>query len=193
MKNIKKISLLFVTIIILFSFSRINKYFNNNIVSTCNESFMINNLNLNLCNNEIKLTSSDLLNGIGNSIFTKTFEEIEEDSFEDTDGKAYFYEFSENQNTDKTITFIIFEYPNNKYYYSFSIDSDNVSITYNSGTEFKIGDSMDKIASEFSSKGFEYDPQKKLATINIIDEGYITFYFDDSQNLKSISFNYNLI
>lgn len=190
MKNIKLLFLLIgLSLLCFIRMKGLNKNKQSiNDLNVCNEVFSINNLNLDLCNNQNVLTESQIKNGLGN-LFIKSFSRIDETSFEDTGGKGYHYEYSEIGNSQKTVFISVFLYPNNTYYYTFSIDSDKVTLSYNSGTGIKIGDSLNKISTIFQSKGFVYDSQNKSGTINITnDEGYLTLYFDNNQ-LISIEYN----
>lgn len=189
MKNIKFLFLLIVLPFLCFiSVKGLNKNKHSiNDLSVCNEVLSINDLNLDLCYNQSVITESQIKNGLG-SLFIKSFSRIEEASFEDTGGKEYYYEYSEIENNQKTVFISVFVYPDNTYSYSFSIDSDKVTLSYNSGIGIKIGDSLNKISTIFQSKGFIYNSQSKSGTINITDEGYLTLYFD---NYQLISIEYS--
>ncbi len=166
----------------------------NNDLLLCNETLHINNLVLDLCSNSgMPLSENQFTSGVGSS-FVKTFQNLDETSFEDTGGKELSLEYSQiGGDTNDTIFLSVFFNENEDYFYSFHIESDKVVFKYNSGSGIKIGDHISQVGPHFSSKGFSFNTQKKSATIHIINESYLTFHFDDNLKLKSIEFNYILV
>ncbi len=168
-----------------------NNDVNSTNITSCKQTFSINNLVINACTNSgSALTEKQIINGLGET-FTKTFDHLDKKSFEDTGGKKQMYGFSDTSKNE--VAFSTFFYPDDSYYYGFDIESDQVLFKYNSGNTIKIGDALDKVSLEFSSKVFKYNKQQKSATIYIINESYLTFYFNENLKLSSISFNYQPI
>lgn len=193
--DMKKILFITMMSIMLSSYTKSDKkkvLFNYN--TECHQILHLNALELNLCsNNSITLDSLQITQGIG-SMFKNTFYKVDNTSFEDTEGSLHSYGFDEVSNgLHNGVFFTIFYDANNNYWYGFNIKSNEIVFKYNNGIEIKVGDSLNKISNEFSNLGFNYDLHKKSATLNIINQAYLTFYFDDDKHLKSISLYNHLI